>query len=112
MLNDDARLKLLVMVRDHAQAYQANIRLLKEELRQFSSASSFDGSGEARIRSDAELARAVERLLRLSYSNDTAIRSAFALSAQGQSLDAIKSREFWISLNSAAELAEAIQRAY
>jgi hypothetical protein len=64
---------------------------------------------EISIQSDADLARAVERLHRLALSNNDAIRSAITTSAKS-SASALKSIQFKRSLVLAEELAERIRR--
>lgn len=109
-LEPEARTKWLAMIREHAQAYQREVRALRQEL-----GSVFDGSSastEQEAVSEANLARLADRLVQLSYVNDEAVRSAFTISADGRTAAANKSPQFWRSLTNAETLAAAIQRVY
>jgi hypothetical protein len=105
----EAQAKWLAMIREHALAYRREVAMLKQELRAV-----FGGSGEGTSEAvnEANLAEYAERLLRLSYANDEAVRSAFTISADGRTAGAIKSGLFWRSLAEAEKLADAIQRLY
>jgi RNA polymerase sigma factor (sigma-70 family) len=109
-LDDDARTKLLSMVARHVGEYRRNLDELRSGLRVLSPAQANSGAAEAI--GDGQLAAAAERLLQLSYAGDATVRSALALSDEGQSLDSIKSEKFWVTLNSAEKLATAINNAY
>jgi len=111
-LDPAAREKLLEMIRANAEGYRRNVRDIAKGLAPFSSAQ-HGGAGEAVvITTDADLARAVERLSRLTRENNEAVHSALALSQRGQSLAPIKSRQFWDSLDAAEKLSLAILQAY
>jgi hypothetical protein len=111
-LDAAAREKLLTMIRAHAEGYGQNVEALRRELLPLAPGDAAGSGPKAAVTNDAELARAAERLLRLSNSNDEAVRSAFALSAEGQTLGAVKSPRFWASLGAAETLARAISQAY
>lgn len=112
-LDASARGKLLAMIRAHAEGYRQSVEALRRELLPLSPDGAAAGRGDAdAVTGDAELARAADRLLQLSRSNDEAVRTAFALSSQGQSLTLVKSPAFWNSLASAEALARAILGAY
>jgi hypothetical protein len=66
------------------------------------------GSEGGAINSDAELARAIERLHKLALSNNEAVRSAFTTSSHSSAV-AVKSAAFWQALFKAEELAKKIQ---
>jgi hypothetical protein len=70
-------------------------------------------SSEAGIESkdDADLIRATERLLGICASNDKLIRTAFTVSSVSADASAIRSQQFFRSLNSAEALATRIARA-
>jgi len=108
-LAPQARATWLVMIREHALGYQREVATLRQELRPI-----FNGSNEGSTETvtQASLAQSAERLVGLSYANDEAIRAAFTISAEQKDAAAIKTRQFWRSLNSAEKLAEAIQRVY
>jgi hypothetical protein len=112
-LDASAREKLYRMVHEHTEGFKRNTEMLCRELRPLvASAPAGELRGADSITSDAELLRAAERLVQLSYETDASIRRAFALSAEGQSLAPIKSAQFWISLDEAGRLASAIGSAY
>ena len=104
----DARTKWLAMLQQHAAAFARENAILRQEIQQvfFPGSSSHVGE-EVLIQSDADLARAVERLHKLAISNNVAIRSALTISAQS-SAAAIKSVAFWQSLERAESLAQRI----
>jgi hypothetical protein len=105
----EAQSKWLSMIREHALAYRREVATLKQELRAVFGGS---GDGASEAVSEANLAEAAERLLRLSYANDEAVRSAFTISAEERTAAAIKTGQFWRSLAEAEKLADAIQRVY
>ena len=109
-LEPEARTKWLAMVREHAQAYQREVRTLRQELGSVFGGSS--ASTEQEAVSEANLTRLADRLVQLSYANDEAVRSAFTVSADSRTAAAIKSPEFWRSLTNAETLAAAIQSLY
>src|SRR5207253_90787 len=111
-LDSAAREKLLEMIRANAEGYRLNVRAIAQGLAPFSPARRGGAGGAAAITTDAELARAVERLSRLTRENDEAVRAALALSQRGQTLAPIKSAQFWDSLDAAEKLSLAILQAY
>jgi RNA polymerase sigma factor (sigma-70 family) len=108
-LAPEAQTKWLGMIREHAQSYQREVAAIRQELRPV-----FGVAGDASNEtvSEANLARAAERLLQLSYANDEAVRSAFTISADGRTATAIKSNQFWRDVLIAEKLAAAIERVY
>jgi hypothetical protein len=110
-LNPAAREKLGKMIGAHAEACLRNARAIRQGLAPFSTPTR-RGAGEApAVTTDAEMARAVERLARLTRESDEALRAAFTLSQRGQSLAPIKSARFWESLEAAEKLSLAILQA-
>jgi len=104
----DARAKWLIMLREHAASFARENALLGQELEPvFFAGSSLRIVEDVSIQSDADLARAVERLHKLALSNSDAIRSALVISAQS-STAALKSAAFWQSMQRAESLADAI----
>ena len=104
----DARSKWLAMLEQHASSFARENALLRQEIQQvFFPGSSLHVGEEVSIQSDADLARAVERLHRSAYSNNVAIRSALTISAQS-SAASIKSATFWQTLGQAESLAKGI----
>jgi DNA-directed RNA polymerase specialized sigma24 family protein len=110
-LDPAAREKLAKMMRAHAEACLRNARAIERGLAPFSPAARRGAGVTAAITNDAEMARAVERLSRLTRENDEALRAAFTLSQRGQSLAPIKSARFWESLEEAEQLSLAILQA-
>jgi RNA polymerase sigma factor (sigma-70 family) len=106
----DARAKWLAMLREHATAFARDTATLRREIEPiFFPGVAQNVLEEISIQSDADLARAVERLHRLALSNNDAIRSAITTSAKS-SASALKSIQFKRSLVLAEELAERIRR--
>jgi hypothetical protein len=104
----DARTKWLAMLQQHAASFARENAILRQEIQPvFFPGSSLNVGEEVSIQSDADLARAVERLHKLALSNNIAIRSALTISAQS-SAGAIKSPAFWQSLERAESLAQRI----
>lgn len=108
-LGEDARSKWLSMVREHAGAYGREVAALRAQL---SSVFGGGASGGAEPVGDADAAQAAERLLQLSYAQDSAVRSAFTISEEGRSASAVKSPQFWRTLAASERLAAEIQKTY
>jgi RNA polymerase sigma factor (sigma-70 family) len=106
-LTPEARTKWLAMIDQHAQAYRREVQALRSELRPIFQDSSAPRDGNI----DASLTKLADRLVQLSYANDESVRSAFTISAEGNSM-ALNSTEFWRSLAEAETLVEAIQSRY
>ncbi|HEU4834503.1 MAG TPA: RNA polymerase sigma factor [Pyrinomonadaceae bacterium] len=105
-----AREKWLGMLHEHAAAFEKETAALRQEIQPvFFPGASAPGSEGGVINSDADLARAVERLHRLGLSNNDAVRSAFTTSSQSSAV-AVKSAGFWQALFKAEELARKIQQ--
>ncbi|MDQ5838663.1 MAG: hypothetical protein M3379_17940, partial [Acidobacteriota bacterium] len=106
----DARAKWLSMVREHAAAYRREVAALRTQLSEvFNDGGA--GVGDETVGDDGA-AEAAARLLRLSYAQDGAVRSAFTISEGAGSSAAIKSQQFWRTLASAERLASEIEKAY
>ena len=106
----DARAKFLAMMHEHAIAFERENAVLRREIGPvFFPGQTLTGAEEISIQSDADLARAVERLHKLALSNTNAIRSALTISSQS-SATAIKSATFWQSMQRAESLARRIQQ--
>lgn len=109
-LGAEARAKWLAMVREHAASYRREVSALRAHL-----STVFGASGEAgpaETLSEAELAAAAERLVRLSYAQDGWVRSAFTISEDGGTAAAVKSAQFRRTLAASERLAAAIREAY
>jgi hypothetical protein len=111
-LDPAAREKLLELIRANAEGYRRSVRDIARALAPFSPAQHGGAGEEVVITTDADLARAAERLSRLTRGSNEAVHSALALSQRGQSLAPIKSRQFWDSLDASEKLSLAILRAY
>ncbi len=106
----DARAKFFAMVHEHAIGFEHENVVLRQEIGPvFFPETGLTGAEEVSIQSDADLARAVERLHKLALSNTDAIRAALTISSQS-SATAIKSMAFWQSLQRAESLAKRIQQ--
>ena len=109
-LDEGARLKLLSMIREHAEAVRREASSLEAELRPvFSPPAAAGGMGGAPVE-EAGLAEAAEQLLSLCTEVDPAVRSAFAVSNGGPAPSALKSPRFWRALRDAESLAGRIAR--
>ena len=108
VVTPDARSKWLAMLRQHAAGFERETAMLREEMEPvFFAGASALGKEEVSIQSDAELARAVEKLHQMALFNNEAIRSAFTISTHS-SAATIKSSQFRRSLTSAENLATRI----
>jgi RNA polymerase sigma factor (sigma-70 family) len=106
-LDADARAKWLSMVREHAGAYRREVAALRAQL-----APVFGAQGGGGGEGGGAPGQAAERLLRLSYAQDGAVRSAFTISEGAGSAAAIKSQQFWRQLSASERLAAEIEQAY
>jgi len=106
-LAPDARGKWFQMLRDHASACEDETLVLRRELQPIFFSDTQFKRPEDSIHSDAELARAVESLHRMTLANNEAIRQAFTISAQS-SPAGVKSAQFARNLEQAAVLAKQI----
>ena len=104
-----ARAKWLGMLHEQAAAFERETAALRHEMQPvfFPGVSTPSASGGP-INSDADLARAVERLHKLALANNDAVRSAFTTSTQSSAV-AVKSAAFWQALFSAEDLAKKIE---
>jgi hypothetical protein len=111
-LTPEAKNKWLALIRSHASAYLSEAAGVRNELRPiYANAAGAATESVADISDDAALIRAVNRLVEVASSNDSTIRSAFAMSATGKS-SAIGSPKFWQSWKNAEALATRIQSAH
>jgi len=104
-----AREKWLDMLHEHATTFSRETAALRQEVQPvfFPSASAPPSEGGV-INSDAELARAIERLHKLALSNNEAVRAAFTTSSHSSAV-VVRSAAFWQALFKAEELAKKIQ---
>src|ERR1700752_1767845 len=104
----EARAKWLAMVRGYAADFEREAVPLRQELQPvFFPYGTTSGAEDVLIQSDAELARAVERLYQLALFNNEAISSAFTISSH-RSVTPIKASQFRRSLIAAEMLAKRI----
>ena len=107
-LAPDARAKWLNMLSQHASALERESMLLRQQIQPiFFSQSSIQVDEEAVLTNDGDLARAVERLHKLTFFNNDAIRSAFTISTHSSDVT-IKSIQFARSLAASEKLAARI----
>jgi hypothetical protein len=105
-----ARDKWIGMLHEHAAAFEKETAALRQEIQPvFFPSASAPGSEGGVITSDADLARAVERLHKYALSTNDAVRSAFTTSSQSSAV-AVKSAAFWQALFRAEDLARKIQQ--
>jgi hypothetical protein len=110
-LDADAKAKWLLLIRRHAQGLQQESAVLRREVAPlFPAVSAQNDSETIEIQSDADLARAVQRLFGICSENDRAIRLAFSVSPESSSDYAIKSAQFWRSLQNAEALAATVSQ--
>jgi hypothetical protein len=106
----DARAKWLRMLREHAAAFERDTSSLRLEIQPvFFPGAAAPSAESGPLNSDAELARAVERLYKFALANNDAVRSALTTSSQS-SAAGVKSIAFWQALFKAEELAKKIQQ--
>jgi hypothetical protein len=105
----DARNKWLAMIHEQAAGLEQKTASLRQEAQPvFFPGATLPAAEEVSIRSDDELARAVERLHKLALANNVAVRAALTISAQS-SATTIRSASFWQSLQKAEQLARSIR---
>jgi RNA polymerase sigma factor (sigma-70 family) len=105
----DARTKWLTMIREHARAFERETWALRQDLKPvFFAGSPASAVEDVAITSDADLAFAVERLHKLTLTNNESIRAAFTISSQ--SSDRALKSSFWRLSEQAQALAQAISR--
>ena len=106
----DARVKWIRMLREHATALSNDNAALRGKIQPiFFAGSPVLTSDEASIQSDADLARAVDRLHQLALANNAAVRAAFTISTESSAV-AFKSNAFWQALFRVEKLAERIKQ--
>jgi len=105
-LTTEAKLKRLAIIREQASAFNQATEQLRAELQPvfFQASLSSGRADEIEINSEADMMRAIARLIDLASANDEAIRSAFTLSSGAATTAIIKTTRFWLSLRSAAQL--------
>jgi hypothetical protein len=101
------------MISQHARGLAQEMEALRRELQPvFPTASTQSEAGdEVTITGDADVARAAKRSFNLASAIEEIINSSFSIYAGTQRMAAVKTPQFWISLNSEAALAAKIQGA-
>lgn len=115
-LSPDATQKWRQLLIDHARGFSQETEKLQEGLEVvFGPADqSYDGKQEKKDESiqniqPGDLASRIDQLLKLAQANDEAIRAAFVVSSDLQTLDKIKSAQFRQSLQQSEVLAHEIE---
>ena len=111
-LQPEARAKWIALIQSHARQFESENRSLREQLQPiFGSGSAGVPPAASSVTGDAELIRAVERLIALASTNYEVVRSAFTVNSESGAVSAIKTPQFWQSLRSAEAVAASISRA-
>jgi anti-sigma factor RsiW len=108
-LDPQARAKWLALIGEHAQGYQREIAALRQELSLVFNVEPLADEIASKIADESDLTRAMLRLNDWAAGADEAVRFAFTLSAGGS--PAVKSPQFWRTLNSVESLAQKIENA-
>lgn len=112
-LPPEAHAKWLALIQSHARSFERETASLRQQLQPiFSSGVAPGGAGAGENRNDAELARAVTRLVELASVNYDVVRSAFTVTREPAVFSAIKTPQFWQSLRNAEAVAASIQRSH
>ena len=112
-LQPEAHAKWIVLIQSHAREFERETVSLRQQLEPiFASGAATGEAGIGEIRNDADLMRAVERLVSLASTNYDVVRSAFTITRESTTFSAIKSPQFWQSLRSAEAVAASISRAH
>ncbi len=111
-LSPAARSKWRSIIVERVRSFAAETSALHRELAPlFPSLSGTAGAvSEFDIASDADLVRAVKRLMELASGNDEAVRRSFSVSANAGKSAPVKTTQFWRSLASAETLAARMSR--
>jgi hypothetical protein len=110
-LQPEAHAKWNALIQGHARAFERETAGMRQQLQPiFSPGSEGPESGEAEIKNDATLRRAVEHLIALASTNYDVVRSAFTVRRDSSGVSAIKTPQFWHSLLSAETMAAKISK--
>jgi hypothetical protein len=107
-MDAEARNEWLALIRSHARTLQQQVAALDHELRPVFPFAAGGGGEDLDIRSDTDLIAVADRLFALCSSYDDSIHRALALSPDGSGAAAIKSPQFWRSLQAAERLSAKI----
>jgi Putative zinc-finger len=110
-LSPDASNKWLALVRTHARAFRQEVSELRQELKPIFSPPALGSSlpDGPQIYDTASVIQAIERLFELGSANERVVLSAFTISSDGTNVTAIKTPQFWQSLQASEALAVRIQ---
>jgi RNA polymerase sigma factor (sigma-70 family) len=113
-LGEKSLVQWRTMIREHAQAFQSEVTMLRRELEPIFLPPNFvnETQPEAQFTSDADLVSAVGRLFDFSSAIDKDVRSAFSISTADPANIEIKLPQFWRSLKSAEGLAALIKNGF
>ena len=111
MLDTEAKAKWLDLIRQHAIGLQQESVVLRREIAPvFPAVASQKANETSEIQSDADVARAVQRLFGICSENDRVIRLAFSISPDSSKDYSIRGAQFWRSLQLAENLATEISK--
>jgi RNA polymerase sigma factor (sigma-70 family) len=109
-LGEKSLVQWRTMIRDHAQAFQNEVTMLRRELEPiFLPDFVNEAQTEAQLASDADLANAAGRLFDSWSTINVKVRDAFSISTADPTNIEIKLPQFWRSLKSAEGLAALIK---
>jgi hypothetical protein len=112
-LQPEAHAKWIGLIQSHARQFERETASLRQQLQPIFSPGGLAGTTSGgEITNDAELARAVERLVALASANYEIVRSAFTVTREAAAFSAIKSPQFWQSMSSAQAVAASIGRTH
>jgi RNA polymerase sigma factor (sigma-70 family) len=113
-LDNKALVQWRTMIREHAQAFQSEVTILRRELEPIFLPPNFvnETQTEADFANDVDLIKAVGRLFDLGSAIDQNVHSAFSISTADQAIIEIKLPQFWRSLRSAESLAALIKNSF
>jgi RNA polymerase sigma factor (sigma-70 family) len=102
------------MIREHAQAFQSEVTMLRRELEPIFLPPNFvnEAQPEAQFTSDADLVNAVGRLFEVWSAIDKDVRSAFSISTADPANIEVKLPQFWRYLKTAESLAALIKNSF
>jgi hypothetical protein len=111
-LTPEARSKWRSIVIGHVRSFAAETAGLRRELAPLfpSLAGATGASGDFDFATDADLVRAVRRLMELASANDEAVRRSFSVSANTGKSAPVRTAQFWRTLATAENLARNISR--
>jgi hypothetical protein len=111
-LTPEARSKWRLIIVEHVRAFALETAALRQELEPLfpSMGNSAGATSDIDVASDADLVRAVRRLMQLAGASDAAVRDSFSSSVNGNRNAPVKSPQFWRSIASSEALAAKISK--